>query len=129
MPCCCRFADQFDNGLTVARAKVGVALPQFTKVTATDLAAALEACLQPTVQAAAAELGAKLLAEDGLKNAGDVLFRFYDEEVRTGVFAKAFEKSIKERVHYRKKRLLAGGLLGGLHTTLFVMRVLLFGMR
>lgn len=113
----------------MARAGAGVALPQFAKVTPAGLADAIGTCLQPEVQAAAAKLGTTLCAEDGLQNASDELIKFYNEEVRTGVFAAAFEKNLAARCRHRKRSFFRGGLVGGLYSMVFVLRALLIGWR
>ena len=116
--------DQFENAARTARAKAGVAMPQFTKVTPAALASALRTCLQPEMQAAAAALGTTLRAEDGLGAASERLERFYKEEVCTGVYAAAFDARVAARAHFRKRRLLRGGLLGALHSAAVVFKLL-----
>lgn len=118
------FVDQFNNAQLTANAKVGVAMPQFTNVTPEALAAAIGTCLQPGMQAAAAALGSTLRAEDGLSRASDALVSFHQEEVCTGVFAAAFEARLAQRARYRKRSLLRGGLLGGLHSAVIVLSLL-----
>ena len=117
-PC---FADQFDHASNVAKAGVGVALPQIKRVSAPDLAAALKRIDEPMREAAKA-LALKLCAENGPDKAGRVLRAFYEEEVATGKWAAAFEARVARRRLFRTRRFMYGGFAGAIFSTLWVLR-------
>merc|ERR1712061_401790 len=88
----CAF-DQFDNANLVASSGVGVAMRQFSKVTAQALAAALVKCTtdEAMVQKSKA-MGEKMQAEDGLGNAVKAVDAFIQDEVMTGNWKSKLEK-------------------------------------
>ena len=79
-----------------------------------------------TPQAAKA-LSAKLLAEDGLNNAAEVLQTFIDEEVTTGNYIAMKNARLAQRKGFfnQRRSFLKGGFLGGLGSAAYLFRAML----
>jgi len=92
----CAF-DQFNNARIVERSGAGIAMQQFSKVTPVDLSKAIIKCVtNEDLRQKAAEMGKKLVLEDGPANAVQELDKFFIEEMDTGRY--------KERAARRKIR-------------------------
>mmetsp|Transcript_81158 Transcript_81158/g.224611 ORF Transcript_81158/g.224611 Transcript_81158/m.224611 type:complete len:534 (-) Transcript_81158:151-1752(-) len=103
-PC---FSDQFSHGTIVQRTGAGLRLKQFGKVTVNELGDAIARCAaDESIRGAAARLGERLRAEDGLEAATKVIDRFLSEDVATGAWAQRREARMREheRIFARQRR-------------------------
>jgi len=92
-PC---FLDQFGNGQLVAKGGCGLRMPQFSKVTAPKLAAAIKRCLRDTaMQQRAKEMGEALQREDGLANATKVIDEFIRGDLASGAWRARFDELLR----------------------------------
>jgi hypothetical protein len=85
------YLDQLDHARLVNAAGVGVGTQQFQKVRVSELAAAIETCMQPDTRARAKEISVKVLRENGVDVAVAELAKFMDTQVRTGEFFKVWD--------------------------------------
>jgi len=100
----CAF-DQFDNANLAASTGAGIALRQFSKVTVSDLAAALKRCVSDEEMVHTAKaFGQSLRAESGLSNAVSVVDNFFVDEVDSGRWLEKFERRAAEMRHLQRQR-------------------------
>jgi len=98
-------ADQFTNACLVQRSKCGLGLKVLKKIKAKKLGAAIAKCVtDPDIKSAAAQMGERLRAEDGLGNATRLVDRFLSEEVATGRWRKENEARLREHEKIVQKK-------------------------
>ncbi|CAK0896764.1 unnamed protein product [Prorocentrum cordatum] len=97
--------DQFDNASLVADSGTGLRMRQFAKVTAADLAGALERCTTDRqLIAKARSVGEELRAEAGLSNAVRAVDEFIVREVDTGEWSRNLQRRAGELALLRARR-------------------------
>jgi len=90
----CAF-DQFNNGRMVEQSGAGIAMKQFSKVTAADLSEAISRCISDdTIIEQAAAMAKNLALEDGPARAVKELDRFFIEEIDTGKWKERSERRL-----------------------------------
>lgn len=81
------FCDQFDIANLVANQKVGRRTSQLAKVTAEELAHAIEVCcISAEIRDAATDLRKRMAAEDGCLQALELIKTFFSDEVQSGAW-------------------------------------------
>ncbi|CAE8597853.1 unnamed protein product [Polarella glacialis] len=92
------FGDQFDFAESVQNLGVGVGTCQFQKVSAEQLASCILKCTSDeSIMAKAAELGVRLVAENGVDNAVAILRAFVDGPMKSGEWLQEERRRCKAR--------------------------------
>merc|ERR1719221_18398 len=90
--------DQFDSARIAESCGQGARTEHFASITPEILAKKIKECLgNLQMQQTAKELGAKMRARDGVKEAVAVVNKFMKENVKTGLYWKKFDAIAKEK--------------------------------
>lgn len=103
-PC---FLDQYGNAQLTLKSGVGVQMPQFCKVTAEQLSAAITRCIaDAAMNVRSMKLGEALQKEDGLVVATEIIDSFVASDLASGAWRQRFEAQKSRSMRAR------GGIFG-----------------